>query len=106
MLSADLVEAQRFRDVRARLAQLSPTEAAPLLREMAQRVRRDDLQMICRAALGHIGGDFSVIDILVTLYAAVLNIDLYHQGEQQVLIGRGSETIPKTISAQTPASTN
>ena len=69
------MEAQRFHDVRARLARLSPAEAAPVLREMAQRVRRDDLQMIYRARLGHIGGDFSVIDILVTLYAAVLNVD-------------------------------
>src|SRR5260370_29910497 len=75
MLPADQVEAQRFRDRRARLAQLSPADAAPFLREMAQQVRRDDLQMIHRARLGHIGGDFSVIDILVTLYAAVLNVD-------------------------------
>jgi hypothetical protein len=29
---------------------------------------------------------------------AVLNIDLYHQGEQQVLIGRGSEVIPNASS--------
>jgi transketolase len=75
MLPADQVEAQRFRDLRAQLAQLSPADAAPFLREMAQQVRRDDLQMIHRARLGHIGGDFSVIDILVTLYAAVLNVD-------------------------------
>jgi hypothetical protein len=34
--------------------------------------------------------------------SAVLNIDLYHQGEQQVLIGRGSEVIPN--AASTPAS--
>lgn len=75
MLLADQEEAQRFHDLRARLAQLSPTQAAPVLREMAQSVRRDDLQMVHRARLGHIGGDFSVIDILVTLYAAVLNVD-------------------------------
>jgi transketolase len=75
MLPADPVEAQRFRDLRAQLAQLSPADAAPFLREMARQVRRDDLQMIHRARLGHIGGDFSVIDILVTLYAAVLNVD-------------------------------
>jgi hypothetical protein len=31
--------------------------------------------------------------------SAVLNIDLYHQGEQQVLIGRGSEVIPNATSA-------
>ena len=75
MLTADPDEAQLFRDVRERLARLSPADAAPVLSEIAQRVRRDDLQMIYRAGLGHIGGDFSVIDILVTLYAAVLNVD-------------------------------
>ena len=75
MLSVNHEEALRFRATRARLARLSPGQAAPALREMAQQVRRDDLRMIHRARLGHIGGDFSVIDILVTLYAAVLNID-------------------------------
>ena len=75
MLSANHEQVLRFRSTRARLARLSPAQAAPALREMAQQVRRDDLRMIHRARLGHIGGDFSVIDILVTLYAAVLNID-------------------------------
>src|SRR5215472_15748075 len=75
MLSANHEQALRFRSTRARLARLSPGQAAPVLREMAQHVRRDDLRMIHRARLGHIGGDFSVIDILVTLYAAVLNVD-------------------------------
>jgi transketolase len=42
---------------------------------MASTVRRSDLAMINRAKLGHIGGDFSVTDILVTLYGAVLNVD-------------------------------
>jgi len=78
MLRADQAQAQRFHDARARLTRLSAAEAAPALREMAQRVRRDDLQMIYRAGLGHIGGDFSVIDILVTLYAAVLAVDPVH----------------------------
>ena len=35
---------------------------------------------------------------------AVLNIDLYHQGEQQVLIGRGSEVVPNAASTPAPAS--
>lgn len=78
MLRADQGEARRFHAARSRLARLSPDGAAPILRELAQRVRRDDLQMIYRARLGHIGGDFSVIDILVTLYAAVLNVDPLH----------------------------
>jgi transketolase len=75
MLPPDRGQAQEFRALRARLEGLSPQQAAPALRELAQRVRRDDLQMIHRARLGHIGGDFSVIDILVTLYAAVLDVD-------------------------------
>ena len=75
MLSVNHEAALRFRGTRARLTGLSPGQAAPLLHELAQQVRRDDLRMIHRARLGHIGGDFSVIDILVTLYAAVLNVD-------------------------------
>jgi len=78
MLPADPAQARRFHDVRARLAGLSPAEAAPTLREMAQRVRHDDLRMVYRAGLGHLGGDFSVTDILVTLYAGVLNVDPMH----------------------------
>jgi len=35
---------------------------------------------------------------------AMLNVDLYHQGEQQVLIGRGSEVIPKATTTSDPAS--
>jgi hypothetical protein len=71
MMPADPQEARRFHDVRAALARLSAAEAAPALREMAQRVRHDDLHMVYRAGLGHLGGDFSVADILVTLYAGV-----------------------------------
>jgi transketolase len=78
MLQADTGDARQYRDLRARLARLSPGQAGSVLREMAQRVRRDDLQMVYRARLGHIGGDFSVIDILVTLYAAVLDVDPIH----------------------------
>ena len=75
MLQPDQGDARQFRDLRARLARLSPGQAGSVLREMAQRVRRDDLQMVYRAGIGHIGGDFSVTDILVTLYAAVLDVD-------------------------------
>jgi transketolase len=78
MLQPDQGDARQFRDLRARLARLSPGQAGSVLREMAQRVRRDDLQMVYRARIGHIGGDFSVIDILVTLYAAVLDVDPIH----------------------------
>jgi transketolase len=75
MLTADPAGARRFAALRAQLGPLTPAQAAPALRELASRVRRDDLKMVYRARLGHLGGDFSVTDILVTLYAAVLNVD-------------------------------
>ena len=78
MLSADPAGARRFAALRARLSPLTPAQAAPALRELASRVRRDDLQMVYRARLGHLGGDFSVTDILVTLYGAVLDVDPAH----------------------------
>jgi transketolase len=45
---------------------------------MASGVRRDIVSMIDRAQLGHIGGDLSVTDILVTLFGAVLDVDPEH----------------------------
>jgi transketolase len=45
------------------------------LRQVATSVRRRNLQMVYGAKLGHIGGDFSATDILVTLYFSVLNVD-------------------------------
>ncbi len=45
------------------------------LAKLANAVRRRDLQMIYHAKLGHIGGDLSATDILVTLYFAVLHIN-------------------------------
>jgi transketolase len=45
------------------------------LRKVATAVRRRDLQVVHNAKLGHVGGEMSAIDILVTLYFAVLRID-------------------------------
>jgi transketolase len=45
------------------------------LERMARDVRRSVVTMIERAGLGHIGGDLSVTDILVTLFGAVLDVD-------------------------------
>ena len=95
MLRTDPDQAQRFHDTRTWLSELSPSDAAPVLREMAQRVRRDDLEMVYRARLGHIGGDFSVIDILVTLYAAVLDVD----PEQPLAAGRDRLVLSKGHTA-------
>lgn len=48
------------------------------LRASATHIRRQILATIDRAGLGHIGGDFSVTDILVTLFEGVLCIDPAH----------------------------
>jgi transketolase len=55
---------------------MTPSAPAPAeLAERARKVRRRDLEMVYRAKLGHLGGEFSATDILVTLYLAVLRID-------------------------------
>jgi transketolase len=45
------------------------------LKDRAYEIRRRDLQMVYEAGIGHIGGDMSAIDILTTLYFAILNIN-------------------------------
>jgi transketolase len=42
--------------------------------EAARQIRIQDLKLVHHAGAGHIGGDFSAIDILATLYGAVLDI--------------------------------
>jgi transketolase len=42
--------------------------------EAARQIRIQDLKLVHYAGAGHIGGDLSAIDILATLYGAVLNI--------------------------------
>jgi transketolase len=44
------------------------------LADAARVVRGRDIQMVRAAGLGHVGGEFSVIDILVTLYLHAMNV--------------------------------
>jgi transketolase len=55
-------------------AEAGADAVAEHLREAGRVVRRRDIQMIRAAGLGHIGGEFSVIDILVTLYLHSMNV--------------------------------
>jgi transketolase len=75
MLSVDEARAEEFLASRRKLATLGRDDAAVAVEALARQVRLSDLEMIGRARLGHIGGDFSVTDILATLYGAVLQID-------------------------------
>ncbi len=60
------------------LGRLSPyatrEEQVAHLAEAARQIRIQDLTLVHHAGAGHIGGDFSAIDILATLYGAVLNV--------------------------------
>ncbi|GAA2017844.1 transketolase [Terrabacter terrae] len=49
-------------------------QAVAHLAEAARLVRRRDIEMVRAAGLGHIGGEFSVIDVLVTLYLHAMNV--------------------------------
>ena len=42
--------------------------------EAARQIRIQDLKLVHYAGAGHVGGDLSAIDILATLYGAVLNV--------------------------------
>ena len=75
MLTTDDAQAERFLQLRGRLADCDAAGVAATLARLARQVRESDLRMIRRAGLGHLGSDFSVIDILVTLYGAVLSVD-------------------------------
>ena len=74
-LTTDPAAAERFAASRRELADADIDRTVEVLAGMATQIRLWDLEMINRAKLGHIGGDFSVTDILATLYGAVLKVD-------------------------------
>src|SRR4051812_47027304 len=72
MLTTDPEGVTRFRARRRRIAEGDPEPLLGDLRHLSTEVRRSIVQMIDRAQLGHIGGDLSVTDILVTLFGGIL----------------------------------
>src|SRR5215213_8668503 len=78
MLVADSAAAGQYARLRREIAEREVGSRVALLAEMSAAVRRDIVVMIDRAQMGHIGGDLSVSDILVTLFGAVLNVDPEH----------------------------
>jgi transketolase len=75
MLPADPDRAIRYRDAVARIRSAGAEAAATELAGIAREVRRSIVRMIDRAQLGHIGGDLSVTDILVTCFWGALTLD-------------------------------
>lgn len=74
-LRCDAEQRQRWVELRERLAGADEPERAALLARTATRTRRQVVEMITAAQAGHIGGDFSVTDILTVLFHGVLEID-------------------------------
>jgi transketolase len=74
VLTADHAAAKEWAAFRATVNGAG-AEQAELLQGLATEVRRTIVTMIDRAQMGHIGGDLSVTDILVTLFGAVLDFD-------------------------------
>lgn len=52
------------------------------LKALSFELRKNVLDMICKAKTGHIGGDFSVMDVLVTLYFKQMNISPENQDDE------------------------
>lgn len=75
MLTVDARVAADYVARRQRLVAGSVTDVVAEVSALARRIRMSDLEMISGARLGHIGGDYSVADILATLYGAVLKVD-------------------------------
>lgn len=86
---------ERLRVLRGSLAAAPAAERASRLAAAADAIRRRDLEMIRRAQLGHIGGDFSAIDILTVLYHLVLD----HDPERPDLADRDRFVLSKGHSA-------
>ena len=58
----------------SRLPHAHRDEQIANIAEAARQIRIQDLKLVHYAGAGHIGGDLSAIDILATLYGAVLNV--------------------------------
>ncbi len=61
--------------LRARVAETSVNDRPALLRGIANDMRALIVRTIAKPRMGHIGGDFSVTDILTTLFFGVLRLD-------------------------------
>ena len=61
-------------ELRRQVDAAAPAARPELLKRLATDVRASVLRMIGKSRLGHVGGDFSVADILTTAYFGVLRV--------------------------------
>jgi len=74
-LASDAAALALWSKRRASFDAATPAQRIPLLHTSANEIRRRIIATIEKAGLGHVGGDLSVTDILVTLFEGVLRID-------------------------------
>jgi transketolase len=74
-MTGPLTDALSAETLRGRIAATDDAERRHLLARLATELRISILNTIDAARMGHIGGDFSVSDILATLFFGVLNLD-------------------------------
>jgi transketolase len=82
MLTADIPAAGRYRAARRALLDSEQDDVVRWLQSTSTEIRIKVIRMISAAQLGHVGGDLSVTDILVTLFGAVLDVDPEHPDAQ------------------------
>jgi transketolase len=75
VLGVDPTAAAAYAEAVHRNRGLAGAELERALGDVATQVRRDILTTIASAGLGHVGGDLSVADILVTAYWHALRVD-------------------------------
>jgi hypothetical protein len=98
-ITTSAVEKQDLDNVYASFPELKPLASEPLL--------RDTMISPGQSAEGMILLHFPVTkEVWDHRRTAVLNVDLYHQGEQQILIGRASEAAANSSSAPTSSPTH
>ncbi len=78
MLTCDVEQKGRWLELRDELTAGDADARTRILGAQAAETRRAVIGMIDHARAGHIGGDFSVTDILTTLFGAVLRVDPEH----------------------------
>ena len=62
------------------------------LQKKAQQIRRDILEMVYRRQSGHLGGSFSIVEILVALYYKTMRIDPANpkwEGRDRFILSKG-----------------
>jgi len=73
-------------------AAIPARERPAVLREIARELRVNVVRTIAAAGIGHVGGDFSVADILATLFFGVLRLDPLNPqwpGRDRLILSKG-----------------